>query len=977
MIRSYGLDVENCTIPGKAVPVKTPGLLPFDHLLPGWWMAAYAGLVVAVPLVLLAFLALRRRGRRRIWRDWRPLDANAVPRDFARFGQPWIGRLAFLGFPVSRMMRSPDDADPETVSWLLSNAKERTTGVLTGTLSSGRSKPDFSVRLVTFLNDGRIIVTADRMITRRPPAHWNLVQRRFETLESQVQEHRAQVAARSNGALPVLPQPLELAARLAAEDRAEFDALRSSGDYADCGPDTLRPALTRLPRLALQDFAALFTGSAFRSGRRNDVASAAKDTTPGEDDIAPTGASMTLSPEQLVERDLLRYRRHADQPPGGRHLLLRLMVLAATLIFFTLAFGREAPARTVGMLLGIILVHEFGHWLAMRISGYRGMGRFFVPFIGSIDRGRKLHATPWQQIFVILAGPVPGLLAGLGLLTAGFFLPRMPLWLLDLGGLAVVLNAFHLLPFLPLDGGKMVDLLVFRDLPFLRPLFTGFSAISTLLASFLLRSRALRIIAIGMFAGLIWDIKMIKIVRGGRRLGWAGSVNDEDEALRRIFRGVRGEQNDAFLHSHDWQRRIDVLLAEVLRKRPGFFTRIFGGGLYWVCCGLPILAVIGVFALILFGGLGSIGRYEADSVEFREAFPLEKRSITEAQLGAIHVLAQSTREATGDFGEAVEQRAALAAKALPKIGAPLDKLDWTAAGIAHRADIIEPAVLSVWLEIHCGKLESATREGRMPEAIKRAELLLHGIGAMEPALTLAHRELLWDAELRTLAEVEKLSATGRLNGATLQRIEARVTALNKAPLPEVENLLLVGGWGAAQMERMLMLTSGSGQDGEAAPAAIDARFWRHAYPHIRRLSENGFSVRGGTPATVALARYWKKTRYVGVLPEKLDEPVSATPEEAGFILAFCDNHRQIQWRRASAQCALRMEKYRVQTGDLPDLWKHSIPGGAVLTLVHQGGPAIELADQRGTLRSRIPAWLDTGGKAPPTIAHRCPLHGSR
>ncbi len=941
------------------------GLHPLDALLPDGWMTAYLGLIIAAPLLLLAFLAVRRRGRRRVLQALLPADASTVPGDFARFGQPWIGRLAFLGFPVIRIMKSPGDGDPETIQWLLASTKDRAAGVLTSTLPSGGGKPAFSLRLVTFLNDGRVIVTADHMITRRPPAHWGLVQRRFETLEGQVQEHRTQVAARSAGALALMPQPMELPVRLAAEERAEFEALQASGDYSACGPDALRPAWLRLPLLACRDFAAIFTGSAFPSGRRKDVASAARDTTPGEEDIAPIGASMTLSPDQLVERDLIRYRKHSDQPPAGKQLFFRLLVLAATLIFFTATFGREAPGVTVGMLLGIIAVHEFGHWLAMKLFGYSGMGRFFVPFVGPINRGRKLHATPWQQLFVILAGPVPGLMAGLGILTAGFFLPQMPLWLLDLGGLAVVLNAFHLLPFLPLDGGKIVDLLVFRDLQLLRPLFTGISAITTLLASFFLRSRAIRIIAIGMFAGLIWDIKMIKVVRGGRRLGWAGSIDDEDEALRRIFRGVRGEENEAFLRSNDWQRQIDVLLAEVLRKRPGFLTRIVGGGLYWICCGLPILAVIGVFALMLFEGLGSIGRYEADSVEFREAFPQEKRTITEVQLGAIDALIAATPES-----------AANPAGTAP-LGALLDKLDWTAAGIAHRADMIEPAVLSVWLEILCGKLESSTFEGRLPEATKRAELLLHGIGAMEPALTLAHREILWGAELRTLAEVEKLSATGKIDAATLQRIEARVNMLNKAPLPEVENLLLVGGWGAAQMERMLSITGEAEEDGDAAASVIDARFWRHAYPHVRRLSENGFSLHGSTPATVALARHWKKTRQVGALPTELGDSITATPEEAEFILAFCENHRRILWRRITTLSALRMEAYRVKSGKLPDVWKHSVPGGAALTLVHQDRPALELTDHRATVLSPIPDWLGAAGKAPPSINHKCPLYGSR
>jgi Zn-dependent protease len=957
--------------------VRFAAIQPFDALLPDWWLAAYGGLLLAIPLLLLAFLALRRRGRKKLFLHWVPGEASSVPRELARFGQPWLGRLAFLGFPVIRIMRSPDDADPESVHWLITSAKDRTTGIFTGSMPSSGGKPVFTLRLLTFLNDGRVLVTADRRITRRPPGHWGLVQRRFETLEAQVQEHRSRLAAEANAALAVLPQAIELPSRLAAEDRALFDALRASGDYADCGPDAIRPALSRLPRLALHDFAALFTGSALPSGRRKDVASAARDTTPGEEDIAPVGASMTLSPEQLVERDLLRYRKHADQPPGGKHLFLRLMVLAATLIFFTLTFGRENPAATIGMLLGIIAVHEFGHWLAMKIFGYRGMGRFFMPFIGPVDRGRKLHATPWQQIFVILAGPVPGLMAGLGLLTAGFFLPQMPLWLLDLGGLAVVLNAFHLLPFLPLDGGKIVDLLVFRDLPLLRPLFTAVSAISTLLASFPLRSRAIRVIAIGMFAGLIWDIKMIKVVRGGRRLGWAGSINDEDEALRRIFRGVRGEENEAFLRSNDWQRQIDVLLAEVLRKRPGFMTRIFGGGLYWICCGLPILAVIGVFALMLFGGLGSIGRYDSDSAGFKEDFPKQTRTITEVQNGAINVLIASTRTAAGNKMPPAEQRAALAAKALPQIGSPLDKIDWTAAHVVHRADQIEPAVLSVWLEILCGKLESATRDGRLPEATKRAELLLHGLGAMEPALTLAHRELLWDAQLRTLAEVEKLAATGRIDAVTLQRIEARVNALNKAPLPEVENLLLVGGWGAAQMERMLRLT-GKVEDerDESTPATPDARFWRHVYPQLRYLSENRFSLTG-TPATVALARHWKKSRKVGELPATLDEPVATSPEEADFILAFCENHRRIQWRRITTLSALRMEAYRVKSGRLPHLWKHELPGGASLALVQQDGPALELADRRAAAGLQAPAWLGTGGKQPAAIHFRCPLHGAR
>ena len=158
---------------------------------------------------------------------------------------------------------------------------------------------------------------------------------------------------------------------------------------------------------------------------------------------------------------------------------------------------------------------------------------------------------------------------------------------------------------------------------------------------------------------------------------------------------------------------------------------------------------------------------------------------------------------------------------------------------------------------------------------------------------------------------------------------------------------------------------------------MDARFWRHAYPHVRRLSENGFSIDGGTPATVALARHWTKTRQVNALPPKLAEPVSATPDEAEFILTFCENHRRLYWRRTTTLSALRMESYRVKNGDFPKLWKHSVPGGAALTLVHQDGPAIELTDHRAEILSPIPAWLGAAGKTPPSITHKCLLYGSR
>jgi hypothetical protein len=165
---------------------------------------------------------------------------------------------------------------------------------------------------------------------------------------------------------------------------------------------------------------------------------------------------------------------------------------------------------------------------------------------------------------------------------------------------------------------------------------------------------------------------------------------------------------------------------------------------------------------------------------------------------------------------------------------------------------------------------------------------------------------------------------------------------------------------------------------DSGPLLGDARFWRQVYPEVRRLSENGFSIDGNTPATVALAQYWKKTRQVGALPAKLDEPVSTNPEEAAFIIAFCENHRRARWRRSTTLSALRFETYRQKSGTLPPQWKHSIPDGATLELIHQPATVVlQLTDTRSQHAPAVPAWLGTGSKSPEAIHHTCPLHGGR
>jgi len=44
---------------------------------------------------------------------------------------------------------------------------------------------------------------------------------------------------------------------------------------------------------------------------------------------------------------------------------------------------------------------------------------FFVPLLGAAVMGRHYNVKGWQKAVVSLAGPVPGILVGLGLAAVG------------------------------------------------------------------------------------------------------------------------------------------------------------------------------------------------------------------------------------------------------------------------------------------------------------------------------------------------------------------------------------------------------------------------------------------------------------------------------------------------------------------------------------------------------------------------------
>ena len=125
-----------------------------------------------------------------------------------------------------------------------------------------------------------------------------------------------------DGLSPVLPLPAVLPDRLAAEERSVLDALIASGQFTFLTVERpgVKPALAALPKLACRRFAALFTGTAYASGRRRDVASVAKRKDPEEEIPVVEGKK---TPEEFVEDYLQRYRARTEKKPDAKYYAVR------------------------------------------------------------------------------------------------------------------------------------------------------------------------------------------------------------------------------------------------------------------------------------------------------------------------------------------------------------------------------------------------------------------------------------------------------------------------------------------------------------------------------------------------------------------------------------------------------------------------------------------------------------------------------
>lgn len=164
---------------------------------------------------------------------------------------------------------------------------------------------------------------------------------------------------------------------------------------------------------------------------------------------------------------------------------ISITVLSIVIFAITFSFIID-DYYLISILLGVLLFHEFGHYLMMKLFKYEELNMLFIPFMGALVSGKKKEYSQVQSAIMILAGPLPGIILGASLLLYGWAQP-MDLSI-QLGVILILLNVLNLVPIDPLDGGQLMRVLFFNKYEFVQLIFTIISSLLIAVSGLLLNS---------------------------------------------------------------------------------------------------------------------------------------------------------------------------------------------------------------------------------------------------------------------------------------------------------------------------------------------------------------------------------------------------------------------------------------------------------------------------------------------------------
>jgi Zn-dependent protease len=286
--------------------------------------------------------------------------------------------------------------------------------------------------------------------------------------------------------------------------------------------------------------------------------------------------------------------RALELPPAQRTWIQSAILLAITLVLFAAAGAFQATPVNLLLIVAVLLLHESGHYLGMRLFNYQDVKMFFIPFFGAAVSGRSTSVEGYKEAIVLLLGPLPGIVLGLILGAICVFYDNA--LLRTAATMLIGINGFNLLPLMPLDGGRLIHLIVFSRQ---RHIEAVFRVLTALLLGLLAWAISAWLLAIPAFFLLISTQANFQVSRLAQQLRGAfhpGAATNLAapiprewalaliERVRVVFPQVLQPAALANLARQVWER--------IHLRPPGFIASVLLLGLYGgTFCATPIALI--------------------------------------------------------------------------------------------------------------------------------------------------------------------------------------------------------------------------------------------------------------------------------------------------------------------------------------------------------------------------------------------------
>ena len=297
-----------------------------------------------------------------------------------------------------------------------------------------------------------------------------------------------------------------------------------------------------------------------------------------------------------------------------------LLLLISAALFVGIGWPFLGLEFTI-IILAVIVLHEGGHWLAMRLYGYENPHITLLPLLGGVTIGHENDPSAAKRAWVALAGPLPGIILGWGLLFYGMSEPTdfefMGTWAFSAVIVLLFVNYLNILPIPPLDGAHVAQAI-------LPPRWAGMQAFVIVLGvvlgvyvAYLLEFWPLALIAALQLPAIKGMLRTARLVRE-----YSGRLPDGDSATRRVwlFEELQKKLGDP----KSAAKRIGLAnnILHTLAVEPmGRAQRVLVSGVY----GALLIVPIGVLALTLLA-TSTLDEETATGIDY-EALEIDYREI--------------------------------------------------------------------------------------------------------------------------------------------------------------------------------------------------------------------------------------------------------------------------------------------------------------------------------------------------------------